>query len=63
MNGKALEAWWSRPMTTRVLDRCDECGKLREDVEERTNYWPYVVKTCCQPCFTGLVDEAKTGGH
>ncbi|HEP6426930.1 hypothetical protein FEP39_05616 [Burkholderia multivorans] len=63
MNAKALEAWWNRPMTTRTLDRCDECGNLREDVEERTNYWPYVVKTCCQPCFTGLVDEAKTGGH
>ncbi|MDN8081202.1 hypothetical protein QZN30_17705 [Burkholderia multivorans] len=50
-------------MTTRTLDRCDECGNLREDVEERTNYWPHVVKTCCQLCFTGLVDEAKTGGH
>ncbi|CAJ2718281.1 hypothetical protein [Burkholderia pseudomallei] len=63
MNAKALDAWRSRPMTTRTLDHCNECGKLREGVMERTNYWPYVVKTCCQPCFTGLVDDAKTGGQ
>jgi succinylarginine dihydrolase len=26
-------------MQVRVLDRCDECGELKEDVQERVNYW------------------------
>lgn len=63
MNAKTLEAWWNRPMTTRVLDRCDKCERMCEEVKERTNYWPYVSETCCEPCFTKLIDAAKTGGH
>jgi hypothetical protein len=27
----ALEKWHSRPLQVRVLDRCDECGELKEE--------------------------------
>jgi hypothetical protein len=33
----ALEQRRSPPMQVRVLDRCDECGELKEDVQKRVN--------------------------
>jgi hypothetical protein len=51
MNDKALNEWRNRPLKVRVLDRCDECATLRDDVKERQNYWPNVKAICCETCF------------
>lgn len=52
------EAWNRRQVTTRVLDRCDECGKLKDDVKEREHFTGYFFSrrwdlkmTCCAACF------------
>ncbi|MGF6931931.1 hypothetical protein OKW41_001070 [Paraburkholderia sp. UCT70] len=50
--------WRSRPMQVRVLDRCDECGELKEGVQKRTSYfWPETTAVCCAKCFAEI-----TGG-
>jgi hypothetical protein len=49
-----LEQWRRRPMQVRVLDRCDECGELKEDVKKRVNYWPNITAVCCAKCFTEM---------
>jgi hypothetical protein len=52
------EAWNSRQMTTRVLDRCDECGNLKDDVKTREYFTGYALGrrcdakiTSCTACF------------
>jgi hypothetical protein len=45
---------YSRPIQVRVLDRCDECGELKEDVQERVNYWPTITAVCRAKCFAEL---------
>jgi hypothetical protein len=49
--------WRSRPLVVRVLDRCDECGELKEDVRERVNYWPNITAVCCATCFSEMTGE------
>lgn len=49
----------SRQMEVRVLDRCDKCETLKDDVKERANYWPRVKATTCGACFSKLIAEAQ----
>ncbi|MGF6701992.1 hypothetical protein OKW38_006669 [Paraburkholderia sp. MM5496-R1] len=53
----ALEQWRSRPLQVSVLDRCDECGELKEDVQKRVNYWPNITAVCCGKCFTAMTAQ------
>jgi hypothetical protein len=46
-------------MQVRVLDRCDECGELKEDVQERVNYWPTITAVCCAKCFADMTGECS----
>jgi hypothetical protein len=51
-----LKAWWNRPMTVTVSEPCDECDKLKSDVEDR-DYWTptgKVVHHCCSACAKEL---------
>lgn len=47
----------NRPLEVRVLERCNECETLKDDVKEHSNCW--VTAVCCGPCFTQLVAEAQ----
>jgi hypothetical protein len=49
--------WRSRPLEVRILDRCDECGELKEDVHQRVNYWPNISAVCCAQCFAEMTGE------
>jgi hypothetical protein len=49
-----LEQWHRRSMQVRVLDRCSECGELKEDVQKRVNYWPNIAAVCCAKCFAEM---------
>ncbi|CAB3802985.1 hypothetical protein LMG28614_05715 [Paraburkholderia ultramafica] len=53
----ALEQWRSRTMQVRVLDRCDECGQLKEDVQKRVICWSNSTALCCVKCFTEMTGE------
>ncbi|TCK84316.1 hypothetical protein B0G74_9155 [Paraburkholderia sp. BL9I2N2] len=53
----AFERWRSRPMQVRVLDRCDECGELKEDVQKRVNYRPNITAVCCAKCFAEMTGD------
>ena len=53
----ALEQWRRRSMEVRVLDRCDECGELKEDVQKRVSYWPNIAAVCCAKCFVEMSGE------
>jgi len=53
----AREQWRCRPMQVRVLDRCDECGELKEDVQKRTNYWRNNAAICCAKCFAEMMGK------
>jgi hypothetical protein len=54
-----LDQFRTRPLTVRVLDHCDGCKQLCEDVKERANWWPHVpATTCCAGCFRKLLDQA-----
>ena len=55
----ALEQWRCRSMQVRVLDRCDECGELKEDVQKRVNYWPKIAAVCCAKCFAEMTGECS----
>jgi hypothetical protein len=56
----ALEQWHCRPMQVRVLDRCDACGELKEDVQKRVNYWPpKIAAVCCAECFAEMIGECS----
>ena len=55
----ALEQWQRRPMQVRVLDRCDECGELKEDVQKRVNYWPRITAVCCAKCFAEMTSRCS----
>jgi hypothetical protein len=55
-----LEQWRSRPLQVRVLDRCDECGELKDDVAKRVNYWPHITAVCCAPCFEEMTGARET---
>jgi hypothetical protein len=58
-----LKAWWNRPMTVTVHEPCDECGKLRADVEDR-DYWTAtgkVVHRCCGACAKELQRSYYSG--
>ena len=46
-------------MHVRVLDRCDECGELKEDVQKRINYLPKIAAVCCANCFAKMTGECK----
>ncbi|SDR61910.1 hypothetical protein SAMN05445850_8034 [Paraburkholderia tuberum] len=59
----ALEQWRSRPLQVSVLDRCDECGELKEDVQKRVNYWPNITAVCSGKCFTEMTARFKSGLH
>ncbi|MFM0631174.1 hypothetical protein [Paraburkholderia xenovorans] len=53
----ALEQWHRRPMEVRVLDRCNECGKLEIDVRERVSLWPNITAVSCAKCFAEMTEE------
>ena len=53
----ALEQWRSRPMQVSVLDRCNECGELKEDVRKRVNCWPKITAVCCAKCIAEMTGE------
>jgi hypothetical protein len=53
----ALEKWHSRPLQVRVLDRCDECGELKEDVRKHVSLWPNITAICCAKCFAEMTAE------
>ncbi|ACD21555.1 hypothetical protein Bphyt_7270 (plasmid) [Paraburkholderia phytofirmans PsJN] len=55
----ALEKWHKRSLQVRVLDRCDECGELKEDVQKRVSLWPNITAVCCAMCFTEKTTECK----
>jgi hypothetical protein len=55
----ALEKWRRRPLQVRVLDRCDECGELKEDVRKRVNAWPNITAVCCANCFVEMTGECS----
>src|ERR1700675_4668859 len=55
----ALEQWRCRSMQVRVLDRCDECGELKEDVQKRVNYWPNIAAGCGAKCFAEMTGECS----
>lgn len=55
----AFERWSSRPMQVRVLDRCNECGDLKEDVQKRVNYWPNITAVCCAKCFAEMTGDSS----
>jgi hypothetical protein len=44
-------------LEVRVLDRCDECGELKEGVSKRVSYWPNISAVCCAPCFADMTGE------
>lgn len=51
-----LQDWWNRATTVTVHEPCDECGKLRSDVENR-DYWTPTGKVkhhCCTACAKEL---------
>lgn len=48
----AIDAWRKRAMEVTVRTRCDECGELKENVQER-EYWTMTGKkkhVCCDGC-------------
>jgi hypothetical protein len=53
----ALEQCHRRPLPVHVLDRCDECGELKEDVWKHVNYWPNVNAVCSAKCFAEMTEE------
>jgi hypothetical protein len=54
-----LDQFRSRPLTVRVLDHCDGCKQLKDDVQKRSNYWPHVAEQmCCGACFTKAISQA-----
>lgn len=53
------EQWHCRPMQVRVMDRCDECGELKEDVQKRNNYWPNIAAICCAKCFAEMIGKCS----
>jgi hypothetical protein len=53
----ALEKWHNRPLQVRVLDRCDECGELKEDVQKHVSLWPNITAFCCAKCFAEMTAE------
>jgi hypothetical protein len=53
------QQWRSRPLQVRILDRCDECGELKENVHKRVNYWPTIAAVCCEQCFAEMIGEAS----
>lgn len=55
----SLDAWRNRSMTTRVLDLCEHCKQLKEDVKERRNWWPAIQSTACADCHQKLIREAN----
>ncbi|TCK88560.1 hypothetical protein B0G74_6795 [Paraburkholderia sp. BL9I2N2] len=55
----ALGKWHNRPLQVRVLDRCDECGELKEDVRKQVNYWPNITAVCCAKCFAEMTGECS----
>jgi hypothetical protein len=55
----ALENWRNRPLQVRVLDRCDECGELKEDVRKNVSLWPNITAVCCATCFAEMTKECR----
>jgi len=53
------EQWRSRPLYSRTLTRCNHCGELREDVQNRQQFYPAVRAESCHPCYQKLVAEAS----
>jgi hypothetical protein len=53
----AHEKWRNRPLQVRVLDRCDECGELKEDVRKHVGLCPNITAVCCAKCFTEMSTE------
>lgn len=49
--------WRARQLQVRVLDRCDECDELKDDVQKRENYWPHITAVCCAECFAEMTGE------
>lgn len=56
----ALEKWHNRQLQVRVLDRCDECGELKEGVRKQVSLWPNMTAVCCAECFAEMT--AESGG-
>ncbi|CAB3809161.1 hypothetical protein LMG28614_06966 [Paraburkholderia ultramafica] len=54
----ALERWRCRPMQVRILERCNECGELKDDVQKRVNRWPNVAALSCAKCFAEMTANA-----
>ena len=55
----ALKEWHNRPMQVRMLDRCDECDELKENVRKRVNRWPNITAVCCAKCFAEMIAECS----
>ncbi|MFM0200688.1 hypothetical protein PQR53_12525 [Paraburkholderia fungorum] len=55
----ALEKWHKRPLQVRVLDRCDECGELKEGVRKQVSLWPNMTAVCCAECFAEMTTECS----
>jgi hypothetical protein len=32
---------------------------LKEDVQERVNYWPTITAVCCAKCFAEMTSECS----
>lgn len=60
----AHDAWRNRSMTVQVLDRCDTCETLKQDVSQRkeTGYYPSkwtVDIRSCASCFETAKNVAR----
>jgi hypothetical protein len=57
------DAWRNRPMEVRVLDHCDSCSTLKEDVKQReaANYYPRwsINLKSCAGCFEVAKSKAN----
>lgn len=53
------DEWRNRPTYSRILIRCDHCGELREGVEKRKQFWPFIELLSCLDCYRKAVVEAS----
>jgi hypothetical protein len=53
----AREKWHNRTLQVRVLDRCDECDELKEDVRKHVSLWPNITAVCCADCFAEMTAD------
>jgi hypothetical protein len=69
MTEREREARRNQPLKVRVLDRCDHCGQMKEEVTKHSynNFWPTwsLNMESCAECFAEAkkkaADEAYAG--